>query len=86
MLKKEERETKIIQRAYSISLLSLSSIVMVVTPAVGLGSSPDGGFAGILRDPWNSSSSSSITSSIIVIGTSALLSSGLRVINILVPL
>ena len=60
-------------------------MLIVVVLAVALGPSPDGGFTGMLSEPRNISSPSSIMSDIMDTGTGTLGSSGFSVRSILLP-
>ena len=69
-----------------LDLLSSSVIVIVAVLAVALGPSPDGGSTGMLSEPKNCSSLSSIMSEMMDMGTVILASSGFRVKGILFPM
>lgn len=69
-----------------VSIPSSSTIVMVAVLAVGLGPSPDGGLSGMLKEPKNSSVSSTILSFIMVTAISTLTSSGFSVTSMVLPL
>ena len=64
---------------------SSSSMLTVVVLAVVLGPSPDGGLTGMLSEPRNISSPSSIMSDMMDTGTGMLASSGFSVSSILFP-